>query len=160
MNQTWNLICMRFCCLIVIHIMIRLSRFVPRSTMSRDIKLLVSALQSTEKSAFSLPKLYHIERIEETKQKTKPTSSENEKVPGQSIFNLEKVESKIDMTNNDENVVRTRLLLDGDGTGDDRRLNNISKMVRSVQQQIKFLIIKSIRKLSSPMIKRDTATSF
>ena len=64
------------------------------------------------------------------------------------------------MTNNDENVVRTRLLLDGDGTGDDRRLNNISKMVRSVQQQIKFLIIKSIRKLSSPMIKRDTATSF
>jgi hypothetical protein len=33
------------------------------------------------------------------------------------------------MTNNDENVVRTRLLLDGDGTGDDRRLNNISKMV-------------------------------
>ena len=146
MNQTWNLICMRFCCLIVIHIMIRLSRFVPRSTMSRDIKLLVSALQSTEKSAFSLPKLYHIERIEETKQKTRPSS--------------EKVESKIDMTNNDENVVRTRLLLDGDGTGDDRRLNNISKMVRSVQQQIKFLIIKSIRKLSSPMIKRDTATSF
>ena len=72
----------------------------------------------------------------------------------------EKVESKIDMTNNDENVVRTRLLLDGDGTGDDRRLNNISKMVRSVQQQIKFLIIKSIRKLSSPIIKRDTATSF
>merc|ERR1739844_21121 len=50
--------------------------------------------------------------------KTKP-SSEKEK---------EKVESKIDMTNNDENVVRTRLLLDGDGTGDDRRLNNISKM--------------------------------
>ena len=88
-------------------------------------------------SAFSLPKLYYIERIEETKQKTKPTSSEKEKV-----------ESKIDMTNNDENVVRTRLLLDGDGTGDDRRLNNISKMVRSVQQQIKFLIIKSIRKLS------------
>merc|ERR1711934_42682 len=36
--------------------------------------------------------------------------------------------SKVDMTNNDENVVRTRLLLDGDGTGDDRRLNNISKM--------------------------------
>jgi hypothetical protein len=35
------------------------------------------------------------------------------------------------MTNNDENVVRTRLLLDGDGTGDDRRLNNISKMVSS-----------------------------
>jgi len=32
------------------------------------------------------------------------------------------------MTNNDENVVRTRLLLDGDGTGDDRRLNNIAKM--------------------------------
>ena len=56
------------------------------------------------------------------------------------------------MTNNDENVVRTRLLLDGDGTGDDRRLNNISKMVRSVQQQIKFLIIKSIRKLSSPPV--------
>ena len=72
-------------------------------------------------SAFSLPKLYYIERIEETKQKTKQTSSEKEKV-----------ESKIDMTNNDENVVRTRLLLDGDGTGDDRRLNNISKMVRSV----------------------------
>ena len=60
--------------------------------------------------------------------------------------------SKVDMTNNDENVVRTRLLLDGDGTGDDRRLNNISKMVRSVQQQIKFLIIKSIRKLSSPPV--------
>merc|ERR1739844_509889 len=54
---------------------------------------------------------------EETKQKTKP-SSEKEK---------EKVESKIDMTNNDENVVRTRLLLDGDGTGDDRRLNMIAK---------------------------------
>ena len=71
-------------------------------------------------SAFSLPKLYYIERIEETKQKTKPSSEK------------EKVESKIDMTNNDENVVRTRLLLDGDGTGDDRRLNNISKMVRSV----------------------------
>ena len=74
-------------------------------------------------SAFSLPKLYYIERIEETKQKTKPSSEK------------EKVESKIDMTNNDENVVRTRLLLDGDGTGDDRRLNNISKMVRSVQHQ-------------------------
>ena len=52
------------------------------------------------------------------------------------------------MTNNDENVVRTRLLLDGDGTGDDRRLNNISKMVRSVQQQKKFLNIKFIRKLN------------
>ena len=36
------------------------------------------------------------------------------------------------MTNNDEVVVRTRLLLDGDGTGDDRRLNNIAKMVSFV----------------------------
>ena len=43
------------------------------------------------------------------------------------------------MTNNDENVVRTRLLLDGDGTGDDRRLNNISKMVRSVKQHIRYI---------------------
>ena len=34
------------------------------------------------------------------------------------------------MTSSDENVVRTRLLLDGDGTGDDRRLNNIAKSVR------------------------------
>ena len=54
--------------------MIRLSRFVPRLTMSRDIRLLFSTLYSTEISAFSLPKLYHIERIEETKQKTKPSS--------------------------------------------------------------------------------------
>ena len=33
------------------------------------------------------------------------------------------------MASSDENVVRTRLLLDGDGTGDDRRLNNIAKSV-------------------------------
>ena len=32
-------------------------------------------------------------------------------------------------TMNDETVVRTRLLLDGDGTGDDRRLNMIAKSV-------------------------------
>merc|ERR1712087_389021 len=31
------------------------------------------------------------------------------------------------MASNDETVVRTRLLLDGDGTGDDRRLNMIAK---------------------------------
>ena len=92
-------------------------------------------------SAFSLPKLYHIERSEEQNKK-------QNQVQKKLIKN-----SKVDMTNNDENVVRTRLLLDGDGTGDDRRLNNISKMVRSVQQQIKFLIIKSIRKLSSPTLK-------
>ena len=36
------------------------------------------------------------------------------------------------MANSDESVVRTRLLLDGDGTGDDRRLNNIAKMVSCV----------------------------
>ena len=92
-------------------------------------------------SAFSLPKLYHIERSEE--QNKKQTQVQKKLIKN----------SKVDMTNNDENVVRTRLLLDGDGTGDDRRLNNISKMVRSVQQQIKFLIIKSIRKLSSPILK-------
>ena len=44
------------------------------------------------------------------------------------------------MTNNDENVVRTRLLLDGDGTGDDRRLNNIAKMVSSTLMFQTFLI--------------------
>ena len=44
------------------------------------------------------------------------------------------------MTNNDENVVRTRLLLDGDGTGDDRRLNNIAKMVSSSIMFQTFLI--------------------
>ena len=44
------------------------------------------------------------------------------------------------MTNNDENVVRTRLLLDGDGTGDDRRLNNIAKMVSSTIMFQTFLI--------------------
>ena len=42
--------------------------------MSRDIRLLFSTLYSTEISAFSLPKLYCIERFEETKQKTKPSS--------------------------------------------------------------------------------------
>eukprot|EP00093_Oithona_nana_P004894 04894.XXX_70099_70801_1 [CDS] Oithona nana genome sequencing. len=31
------------------------------------------------------------------------------------------------MASSDESVVRTRLLLDGDGTGDDRRLNQIAK---------------------------------
>ena len=38
------------------------------------------------------------------------------------------------MASSDENVVRTRLLLDGDGTGDDRRLNNIAKSVRKRQR--------------------------
>lgn len=36
------------------------------------------------------------------------------------------------MANSDEAVVRTRLLLDGDVTGDDRRLNNLCKMVRKL----------------------------
>ena len=36
--------------------------------------LLFSTLYSTEMSAFSLPILYCIERFEETKQKTKPSS--------------------------------------------------------------------------------------
>ena len=69
-----NQIFMRSCCLIVIHIVFRLSQFIPRSNMSRDVRLLFSTLYSTEMSAFSLPRLYCIERFEETKQKTKPSS--------------------------------------------------------------------------------------
>ena len=45
------------------------------------------------------------------------------------------------MASSDENVVRTRLLLDGDGTGDDRRLNNIAKSVRKRQR------IRSLKKV-------------
>ena len=40
------------------------------------------------------------------------------------------------MASNDETVVRTRLLLDGDGTGDDRRLNMIAKSVSFVRVEI------------------------
>ena len=57
------------------------------------------------------------------------------------------------MTNNDESVVRTRLLLDGDGTGDDRRLNNIAKMVRtSLVERLKCVHGWSCRKLGISLI--------
>ncbi len=34
------------------------------------------------------------------------------------------------MASNEDHVVKTRLLLDGDGGGDDRRLNNLAKQVK------------------------------
>lgn len=40
------------------------------------------------------------------------------------------------MGSNDETVVRTRLLLDGDGTGDDRRLNMIAKSVKKISFKV------------------------
>ena len=42
------------------------------------------------------------------------------------------------MASSDESVVRTRLLLDGDGTGDDRRLNQIAKSVKKLHFKMKF----------------------
>jgi len=43
---------------------------------------------------------------------------------------ISNISEKQKMASSDESVVRTRLLLDGDGTGDDRRLNQIAKSVR------------------------------
>jgi hypothetical protein len=45
----------------------------------------------------------------------------------------------VKMASNEDHVVKTRLLLDGDGGGDDRRLNNLAKQVKINS----FLILKS-----------------
>ncbi len=37
------------------------------------------------------------------------------------------------MASNEDHVVKTRLLLDGDGGGDDRRLNNLAKQVKNLK---------------------------
>lgn len=56
------------------------------------------------------------------------------------------------MTSTDETVVRTRLLLDGDGTGDDRRLNMIAKSL------IKWVSTKDEE--DSDKAKEDNAKSY
>ena len=62
------------------------------------------------------------------------------------------------MANSDESVVRTRLLLDGDGTGDDRRLNNIAKMVSCVHiwfYSIRLTLLRLTTSIRAPVIVID-----